>query len=170
MSARRGRGRVGSVLLPLLIAAPVALLVVGQMGFLSGQRPQGLGVTEGRLKAPSDKPNSVSSQANLYPENPQRIYADVAALPWREGGSTASIQALVRALEVQAGITIIEQTPDYLYAQARTRWLGFIDDLEFWVNPSTQVIEIRSASRLGQEDLGVNRQRIETIRSAYLER
>ena len=55
-----------------------------------------------------------------------------------------------------------------MYAQARTRWLGFVDDLEFWSNPAAQAIEMRSASRLGREDLGVNRQRIEAIRAAYL--
>jgi uncharacterized protein (DUF1499 family) len=62
----------------------------------------------------------------------------------------------------------VEQRPDYLYAQAQTRWLKFVDDLEFWANPNTSVIELRSASRLGREDFGVNRQRIEAIRAAYL--
>ena len=78
------------------------------------------------------------------------------------------MQALLRALDAQPRMTTIEQTPDYVYVQARTRWLGFVDDLEFWSNPSAQAIEIRSASRLGQEDLGINRQRIEAIRAAYL--
>lgn len=80
------------------------------------------------------------------------------------------MQALVRALEIQPGVTIIKQTPDYVYAQAQTRWLGFVDDLEFWLNPATQMIEVRSASRLGQEDIGANRQRVEAIRAVYLKR
>jgi uncharacterized protein (DUF1499 family) len=42
-----------------------------------------------------------------------------------------------------------------------------VDDLEFWLNPTLGVIEVRSASRLGREDFGTNRQRIERIRSAY---
>jgi uncharacterized protein (DUF1499 family) len=42
-----------------------------------------------------------------------------------------------------------------------------VDDLEFWLNPAQGVIEVRSASRLGREDFGTNRQRIERIRSAY---
>lgn len=133
----------------------------------SGERPNDLGTTAGRLKPPSDTRNSVSSQASLYPEQPQMAHAAIAALPWRAGDARASMQALVGALNAQPGITIIEQTPDYVYAQAHTRWLGFVDDLEFWVNPATQVIEVRSASRLGQEDMGVNRQRIEALRAAY---
>lgn len=170
MTARWSRKRVARLLLSLLVAAPVAVLLAGQMGLFSGQQPTHLGVTGGRLTAPSQTNNSVSSQANLYPEHPQKIHAAIAALRWREGGAVASMQALVRALEAQPGITVIEQTPDYVYAQARTRWLGFVDDLEFWANPTTQVIEVRSASRLGQEDLGANRQRVEAIRTAYRKR
>ena len=66
------------------------------------------------------------------------------------------------------GIEVVEQRPDYLYAQAQTRWLKFVDDLEFWVNPASGVIELRSASRIGRKDFGVNRQRVEAIRAAYL--
>jgi uncharacterized protein (DUF1499 family) len=169
LTAPLRRSRLRRVLLTLLIAVPAAVVVAGQLGLFSGEKPKDIGLSDGRLKPPSNTRNSVSSQTNLYPEHPQTAYAAMAALPWREGDAVASMQALVHALEAQPGITIIEQTPNYLYAQARTRWLGFIDDLEFWVNPSTQAIEIRSASRMGQEDMGANRQRIETIRAAYLE-
>lgn len=157
-------------LLPLLLAVPVAILVAGQLGWFGGQKPQQMGLINGRLKPPSDTRNSVSSQTHLHPGHAQTAYAAITALPWREGGEAASMQALVAALAAQPGITLVEQTPDYVYVQARTRWLGFIDDLEFWSNPNTQVIEMRSASRLGQEDFGVNRQRMETIRAAYLAR
>jgi uncharacterized protein (DUF1499 family) len=39
--------------------------------------------------------------------------------------------------------------------------------VEFWVNPAKGVIDLRSASRLGREDFGVNRVRVEAIRAAY---
>ena len=45
--------------------------------------------------------------------------------------------------------------------------MGFVDDLEFWLNPTQAVIEVRSASRLGREDFGANRARLERIRLAY---
>jgi len=76
--------------------------------------------------------------------------------------------ALLAALQGLPGISVVEQRPDYIYAQAQTPWLKFVDDLEFWVNPQLGVIDVRSASRLGREDFGVNRQRIEAIRAAYL--
>ncbi len=45
--------------------------------------------------------------------------------------------------------------------------MGFVDDVEFYLDRNTNVIQIRSASRLGRSDLGVNRQRIETIRAKF---
>ena len=76
--------------------------------------------------------------------------------------------ALVATLRGIQGISVVEQQPDYVYAQAQTRWLKFVDDLEFWVNPELGVIDVRSASRLGREDFGANRERMEAIRKAYL--
>jgi uncharacterized protein (DUF1499 family) len=43
--------------------------------------------------------------------------------------------------------------------------MGFVDDVEFLIDDSAKLINVRSASRLGQSDLGVNRKRIETIRA-----
>jgi uncharacterized protein (DUF1499 family) len=45
--------------------------------------------------------------------------------------------------------------------------MGFVDDVEFYLDETSQVIHVRSASRLGQSDLGVNRQRIEAIRNKF---
>lgn len=152
----------------LVVGLPLVLLGAGQYGMLQGQAPQDLGVTDGRLKPPSLTRNSVSSQASLYPEHPQRVHAEIEALPLRSAGPEASIMALATVLTALPGLRIVEQRPDYLHAEAQTRWLKFVDDLEFWVNPERGVVEIRSASRLGSEDLGANRQRIEVIRSAYM--
>ena len=109
----------------------------------------------------------MSSQAALYPEHPQRAYAEIAPLPLKAGSGTASIQALARVLAAMPGVTLVEQRTDYLHAQAETRWMKFTDDMEFWFNPARGVIELRSASRLGRRDFGVNRERIEAVRSAY---
>ena len=53
---------------------------------------------------------------------------------------------------------------DYLYAQFTTMVLGFVDDVEFWFDPQQRVLQLRSATRVGRKDFGVNRARIETIR------
>lgn len=152
----------------LVLATIVLALVAAQVGLLGGQRPGDLGVKDGRLKPPSATRNSVSSQAALVPDHPQRTYAAIDPLPFKEGGAAASMKTLQAVLGTMPGVTIVEQRPDYLYAQAQTRWLKFVDDVEFWANPASGVIELRSASRLGREDFGVNRQRIEAVRAAYL--
>jgi uncharacterized protein (DUF1499 family) len=153
------------------IALPVLLgmaLLAAQAGALRGTQPTDLGVKDGRLKAPSVTRNSVSSQAALYPDHPQKAYAQIEPLPLKNGDAAASWVALSKALQSVPGVTIVHQQPDYLYAQAQTRWLKFVDDMEFWANPATGVVELRSASRLGREDFGANRQRIEAVRAAYL--
>lgn len=147
----------------------VAIVLAGaRIGFFAGQSPNDLGVSDGRLKAPANSRNSVSSQALLYPAHPQLDYARIAPLELLDGNATDSMQALTGVLSTMPEIRLVKQQPDYLYAEARTPWLRFVDDLEFWVNPAAGVIEVRSASRLGREDFGVNRQRVESIRSAYL--
>ena len=152
------------LLLALLVVAVIAI----QFGVLGGSRPADLGIRQSRLKPPSPTPNSVSSQASLYPGHTQRDYADIKPLPLKGGGAAASLQALEGVLRGMPGIEVVERQPDYLYAQAQTRWLKFVDDLEFWANPASGVIELRSASRIGRKDFGANRQRIEAIRAAYL--
>lgn len=154
-----------------LLAFPglvVCTVIAIQFGALGGSRPADLGASQGRLKPPSPTPNSVSSQAALYPDHPQREYAQIMPLPQKGGSAAASMQALAAVLGSMPGVTVVEQRPDYLYAQARTPWLKFVDDLEFWANPASGAIELRSASRLGRRDFGVNRQRMEAVRAAYL--
>ncbi|MDP2163039.1 MAG: DUF1499 domain-containing protein [Hydrogenophaga sp.] len=154
-----------SIALPVLLGAG---LLAAQGGALRGTQPTDLGVKDGRLKAPSATRNSVSSQAGLYPEHPQNGYASIEPLPLKGGDVVASLSALSKALQSVPGVTVLDQQPDYLYAQAQTRWLKFVDDMEFWANPATGAVELRSASRLGREDFGANRQRIEAVRAAYL--
>lgn len=61
--------------------------------------------------------------------------------------------------------TIITQGPDYLHAECRSAVFGFVDDLELHLRPDKNTIAVRSAARLGYSDLGVNRKRIEDLRS-----
>ena len=56
--------------------------------------------------------------------------------------------------------------PAYLHATAESRLFGFIDDLELAADPQGGVLQVRSASRLGDSDLGVNRRRVEQLRAA----
>jgi uncharacterized protein (DUF1499 family) len=143
-----------------------ALLLAGRLGFLSGRAPADLGVTNGRLKPPSNTPNSVSSQAGLWPGHPQRDRARIEPLALRadRGEPIARLQAFVAAMP---GARVVSVRGDYLYAQFTTPLLRFVDDVEFWLDPAAGVVQVRSASRLGHGDRGLNRERIEAIRAGW---
>lgn len=151
-----------------LLVLAVAAMAAGQAGLLQGKVPTDLGVDQGKLKRPSLTANSVSSQAALYLDHPQRGYAEIAPLALR-GEGPATIARLQRVVAAMPGARIVESTPDYLYAQYTTSIMKFVDDVEFWYDPKAQAIQVRSASRVGEGDLGVNRTRIEAVRRALAE-
>lgn len=144
----------------------VALLAAGQAGLLRSHAPADLGVHDGRLKAPSTTPNSVSSQADLWPGHPQQAAARIAPLPL-QGPPEAAMNRLRQLLEAMPEARIVSARPDYLHVEFTTRWLQFVDDAEFWADPAAGAIQLRSASRLGRRDMGVNRARIEALRARW---
>jgi len=142
----------------------VGAVLIGQLGFLQGKAPDNLGLRDGRLKPPSKTPNSVSSQAALHPDHPMRAYAEIAPLPLR-GDGPATIAKIKAIVEAMPGAKVVKSEPDYLYVQFTTRIMKYVDDAEFWFDPAAQVVQVRSASRVGGKDFGVNRSRIEAIRA-----
>lgn len=150
-----------------LIASAIVPVIAGQMGLLRGRMPTDLGVRDGRLKPPSLAPNSVSSQAHLH--DPARYQVDYARIdPIRfAGDGAAALARLRKSIEQMPGASVVQSGPDYLYVQFSTRWLGFVDDAEFWLSPAEGVIHTRSASRIGRNDLGCNRARIDAIRARF---
>lgn len=154
-------------LVMVMLALAAALVLAGQLGFLSGNAPTDLGVRDGRLKPPSGTPNSVSSQADLYPDHPQRAYSAIAPLVV-SGDADLAMQKLVAILKASERTVLVTQQNDYLYAQCSTPLLRFTDDLELWLDRKAGVIHLRSASRLGHGDMGANRARIEKLRAQFL--
>jgi uncharacterized protein (DUF1499 family) len=125
---------------------------------LSGTAPINIGINDGKLTPCLTTPNCVSSGARNDPQH----YID----PIKYESSSAEAYAKIeQILESQKRTKIITKTDNYIYAQSTSRLMGFIDDVEFYFNPETQLIDVRSASRLGESDLGVNRKRIEQIRA-----
>jgi uncharacterized protein (DUF1499 family) len=143
----------------------LALLVAGQLGLLRGKAPADLGLREGKLKRPSRTQNAVTSQADLWPDHPMKQYASIA--PFKAtGDGRAEMQKIADALKTLPRTVIVRQEPGYIYAQSTTALLKFTDDIEFALDASKGVIDVRSASRIGQKDFGVNRARVELIRKA----
>lgn len=171
----RKRLRAAWVVLAGLALVVLALVAAGQAGALQGTPPAHLGVVDGRLQPPSTRPNSVSSQAHLWPGHPQQVGAQVAALPVAlpaalpaASSAAATMQRLQTVVAAMPGARVVTARPDYLYVQFQTRWLRFVDDAEFWWDPAAGVVHVRSASRLGHSDLGANRARVEALRAALL--
>ena len=142
-----------------------AVLLAAQLGAFGGKAPANLGARDGKLKPPSKTPNSVSSQADLWVQHPMQDYARIAALAVKAGGP-ATMAQIKRIVEALPGAKVVESRDDYLYVQFTTRWMKFVDDAEFWFDPTNNVVQLRSASRVGRKDFGVNRARIEAVRQA----
>jgi len=117
----------------------------------SWKRPGNLGVREGRLAPCKRSPNCVSSQAD--PSDLEHYIAPIHG----------SMAAARKALESLPRTTIVEARGDYLYAEFRSALLRYVDDVEFFFDG--QVIHVRSCSRLGRRDFGVNRKRVEALRA-----
>jgi uncharacterized protein (DUF1499 family) len=114
------------------------------------RRPTNLGVNEGRLAPCRPTPNCVCSQAD--PSDREHYIAPLKA----------SLDEVRKAVEALPRTRIVLAHPDYLYAEFRSKLLGYVDDVEFFFDGTA--IQVRSASRLGRRDFGVNRARIEEIR------
>jgi uncharacterized protein (DUF1499 family) len=141
-----------------IAAVAIAFLLVSNNLF-AGTPPTNIGVNNGRLAACPSTPNCVNSQAPAsnaqYAIAPLQFSGD---LPTSMAKLTQIVQALPRT-------KIVNQTNNYIYAEFTSQLMKFVDDVEFYLDNDTKTIQVRSASRLGDSDLGANRQRIEAIRS-----
>jgi hypothetical protein len=66
-------------------------------------------------------------------------------------------------------VNIVTVESDYIHAEFISAFLHFVDDVEFCFDDENKTIHVRSASRIGYYDLGVNRRRVERIRNSFLE-
>ena len=141
--------RAAVLLIPLLVVAAFAVMSA------TSRRPETLGVRDGRLAACPDSPNCVSTQAD---REPQRM--DAIPLTINAADAMSALKRVVTALPRSRIITADEH---YLHAEFTSALFRFVDDVEFFIDGEQRVIHFRSASRVGRSDLGVNRQRMQTI-------
>ena len=154
------RALLAFLLLVAVAAAGLAVHLATATGdtVFSWKRPDNLGVKDGRLAPPKRSPNCVSSQAD--PADAEHYIAPIAF----KGDTRAAMAAVRKAVEGMPGSTIIREDGAYLYAEYRTKLLRFVDDVEFLDDDKAGVIHVRSASRVGRRDFGVNRARVEALR------
>lgn len=121
-----------------------------------------IGVQNSVLKPCPASPNCVSSAAmdERHQIAPFKIKSSPTQL-WR---------ALQEQISLRPRTQIITLTENYLHVECRSALFRFVDDLEFLLQPDQGIVAIRSAARLGYSDLGVNRKRIEDLRTELSER
>jgi len=141
------------------VSAKLILIVVCSGGVLfscTAGRQSTLGVTDGRLSPCPSTPNCVSSQAEDAKHfiEPFKISCSPEEA-WKE---------LKKAIDNHSRMVITHETDDTLHAEATSLVFGFVDDINAILDADTKLIHIRSASRTGHSDFGVNRKRIEALR------
>jgi uncharacterized protein (DUF1499 family) len=107
----------------------------------------------------SSSPNCVSSEA----EDPAHY---VAPFSYQGEGSEA-IERLKQVALSQPRVTLVKETPTNVQFEAKSKWLGFVDDVYCALDDEKKEILIASLSRVGYYDMGVNRARIETWRTLF---
>ena len=138
-----------------LISAGLALTLAACSG---GSPPVDPGLNSGQLPPCPTSPNCVSSQGEAVEQQVE---------PLRYQGAAAAARAkLLTVLNGMARVKIIQSDPDRITAEFRSALFGFVDDVVFQFGPSG-VIQVRSASRSGYYDFGVNRERVEAIRARF---
>lgn len=138
----------------MTLPAQAALPGLGHL--FAGNAPNNLGLTANHLAPCPSSPNCVLSQ------DPDAAHA-IDPLTYSSDRATA-YQTLKNILSNFPRTQIITATDNYIRVEFESRWLGFVDDAEFYFPEEAGVIQVRSASRLGESDLGVNRDRLEAIR------
>jgi uncharacterized protein (DUF1499 family) len=125
---------------------------------LAGRRPLNLGARDGRLAPPKRTPNCVSSQADSA--DAEHYIAPIAF----KGALADAMAAAKKAVQSMERSRVVREDKGYLYAEYASKLLGYVDDVELLFDENAGVFHVRSASRLGRKDFGVNRKRVEALR------
>jgi uncharacterized protein (DUF1499 family) len=127
----------------------LAILVC--LGLASCSAAAGKGLENGRLRPCPSSPNCISSEASG---------GDVPPFVVQGGDGWERLRLAI----VSLGGSIEREEDGYLHATFRSRVFGFVDDLE--CRQDGDVVQVRSASRVGWWDMGANRRRVEKLRKA----
>ncbi len=103
----------------------------------------------------------VDSQLNELPEC--IVVTHCVRETWKVKDVEDSFEKVVKAISNTPRTKIVEQNDSYIHAEAQTKWRRYTDDLLVKVLPETSEIQVRSESRVGIGDNGVNQKRIDDL-------
>ncbi len=107
-------------------------------------------------------PNCVSSRSTNPKNSVEPFIFNCAA--------KTAMAVLKEILAGMPGTTLLYSGDTYIHAECKSLIFRFVDDLEFLLDKRKRLIHVRSASRTGYYDFGVNRRRVESIRKKWLQR
>ena len=145
-------------------AAIIAALIVGWLliVWMNGRtKTVASGIVQGQPAGCPVQPNCVSSTDS---RPGQRV--DPIGLDGNSHGDEVMAKVKQAASSLPGG-RLVAQDSSYCRFVFTSRWLRFRDDMEFQLEDGTGLLHIRSASRVGYSDLGVNRRRVETFRKRF---
>lgn len=128
----------------------------------SGKSRSSAGLIDGKLSKCPDTPNCVSSTAAGSGHFIEPLYYS--------SDTEKAMNVLLDTVRSFSRTEIITVKENYIHAEFRSLIFRFTDDVEFLADPAAKKIDLRSASRTGSSDLGVNRKRIERIRKVFNEK
>jgi len=135
------------------------LLFLMMISGCSSDRYGNLGIKNGRLSACPDTPNCVSSQSIK-----KSVYID--PIHWPQNVPDIK-NILFDTINTMKRTRIVSHDKNYVHVEFTSALFRFIDDVEFLIDGKNRTIHVRSASRVGYSDLGVNRKRVEKIRKTF---
>ena len=84
---------------------------------------------------------------------------------WAVNNIEEPFEEIKKLIENTPRTEIVEIDGDYLHAEATSKWMKYVDDLEVSFLPESNILLIRSESRVGESDLGVNKKRVDLLKS-----
>ena len=125
----------------------------------SSDRYGNLGIKNGELRACPDTSNCVSSQS---------IKKSDYIAPIHSPKNVSGIKnILLETINAMKRTRIVSHDKNYVHVEFTSALFRFVDDVEFLIDEKNRTIHVRSASRVGYSDLGVNRKRVEKIRKTF---
>jgi uncharacterized protein (DUF1499 family) len=149
--------KIALITVSILIILAIALLFI--LGKYS-QKGQAAGLVDGSLSRCSEKPNCVCSE---YADDKNHYVEPVSDI---HNVEKQGIAKLVGTIQEMNG-NIEKVTDNYVAATFKSSVFGFVDDMEIRVDPDRHIMHIRSASRVGYGDGGVNSKRVELFKRLY---
>jgi uncharacterized protein (DUF1499 family) len=143
-------------ILAVLIALILSVTLSSRWYNAEYSRAKGLGLVQGQLTECSKSPNCVSSQTAQV----SKLIAPIST----DGTPELTWLMLHDVVSGMPQALLITEDDNYRHYQFTTPLMGFVDDVELLFDRSQQLIHVKSASRVGESDIGANRNRVELLR------